>query len=88
MNPLNEQFVHQGQDSENSEPAEDSLDLDRYIEEVLGSLLDDDYAVTDENIFDDSFTDRSVTGSPDQLTGGGGGLSYKIISTLVMSGVR
>ena len=63
-------------------PAQDSLELDRYIEEVLGSLLEDDQgsltlpAITDENIldaFDDSHVSLTDLPSAADLSRGGGG---------------
>ena len=67
----NEQFAHQ-----TSRPTEDSLDLDKYIDEVLGSMLEEDYAITDEYILD-AFTERTVIvtalSTPAQITGEGEG---------------
>ena len=56
----------------------ESWNLDRYIEEVLGSQLDEDegetlalFAITDEKIFED-FNDRNVTDTKEQGLGEGG----------------
>ena len=56
----------------------ESWNLDRYIEEVLGSQLDEDEgetlalsAITDEKIFED-FNDRNVTDTKEQGLGEGG----------------
>ena len=89
----NEQFAHQ-----TSRPSEDSLDLDKYIDEVLGSMLEEDYAITDDYILD-AFTERTVIvtalSTPAQITGegegedgggggGGGGLSFRHINWAVV----
>ena len=55
------------------------MELDKYINEVLGSMLEEDYAIFDEFILD-AFNERTVIvtalSTPAQITGeeeGGGG---------------
>ena len=107
---VNEQFVNQRNDPPSSHPTDNapevtteagslemisvSENLDRYIEEILGSLLHNDdvqdltlSAITDENILD--FSERSGEQSAtfsapppeDQLEGRVGGLSFKIFAS-------
>ena len=114
---VNEQFVNQRNDPPSSHPTDNvpevtteagslemisvSENLDRYIEEILGSLLHNDdvqdltlSAITDENILD--FSERSgeqkatfsALPSEDQSEGRVGGLSYKICCQICFLSVQ